>query len=180
MGKKKTRYFIVIAVFIVAVWMIEAVVDHAIAYPGVSFPAVPILHVPWPALAARLFFTAILATGAYLFLRNRDQYITLQEKSARQEERYKLITEHSNDVLWTMDLSGLITSMSPSVYRLSGYSAEEVLSRPFEETLAPGSVKIATGLFSHFREIMKTEPGKIPSVVTELEHTTKGGGNRLG
>ncbi len=43
------------------------------------------------------------------------------------EERYRLISENTVDVIWLWDVtSGRFTYVSPSVYRLSGYTSEEM------------------------------------------------------
>jgi PAS domain S-box-containing protein len=56
------------------------------------------------------------------------------------EERYRLISENSADVIWVLDLaSRRFTYVSPSVKRLRGYSPEEVMAQPLEHALTPGS-----------------------------------------
>ena len=61
------------------------------------------------------------------------------EKALRKSEQfYRLISENSIDVIWILDLSTLrFTYMSPSVYRLRGYTAEEVLNQTLEEIMTP-------------------------------------------
>gem|GEM_PF-984890 len=44
------------------------------------------------------------------------------------DERYKLLTENSTDILWEMDLEGRFTYISPAIKRL-GYDAEEWIGR---------------------------------------------------
>ena len=55
----------------------------------------------------------------------------------RSEELYRLIADHMTDVVWTMDLEGNFTYVSPSVERLRGYTPEEVIRQSIEEVLAP-------------------------------------------
>jgi len=177
MGKMKIRYVFVIVAFISLVWFVDATVTYVLTYPKYSFPGLLILHVPLPALVTRLIFSFLVGFAGYYLAHNRIQYKRMQLNLAGQEERYRMITSFSKDVLWTMNLEGYITFVSPSVERLRGFTAQEVMGEKFDETLTPGSRKIAVGLFNHFRDIMKEEPGRIPSVVTELEHITKNGGS---
>jgi PAS domain S-box-containing protein len=56
------------------------------------------------------------------------------------EARYRLISEHSADVIWMLDLASFhFTYVSPSVQRLRGYTAAEVLAQPVEAALTPES-----------------------------------------
>lgn len=56
------------------------------------------------------------------------------------EEKYRLISENTGDVIWLMDLdSQRFTYISPSVYKLRGYTAEEVLDQSLEDILTPES-----------------------------------------
>jgi two-component system, cell cycle sensor histidine kinase and response regulator CckA len=58
------------------------------------------------------------------------------------EERYRLIAENTADVIWTLDLgTRRLTYVSPSVERLRGFSAEEVLAQPFGASLTPDSLR---------------------------------------
>ncbi|HLK64579.1 MAG TPA: PAS domain S-box protein [Bryobacteraceae bacterium] len=54
----------------------------------------------------------------------------------RTEERYKLIAENAADVIWLWDLKeNRPTYVSPSVLRLRGFSAEEVMAQPLERAM---------------------------------------------
>jgi PAS domain S-box-containing protein len=57
-------------------------------------------------------------------------------------ERYRLLTENSNDVIWTRDLQGRITFISPSVEHLRGYTPEEVMQQTLEERVCAHSLPI--------------------------------------
>jgi len=53
------------------------------------------------------------------------------EKELREsEERYRLIFESFEDLYYQTDTSGIITILSPSLYRLTGYSPEELIGKP--------------------------------------------------
>jgi PAS domain S-box-containing protein len=56
------------------------------------------------------------------------------------ERRYRLISENSADVIWTLDpASGRFTYISPSVFNLRGLTPEEVLARPMQDAITPAS-----------------------------------------
>jgi two-component system, cell cycle sensor histidine kinase and response regulator CckA len=57
------------------------------------------------------------------------------------EARYRLLAENSTDVIWTMELDGRLTYVSPSVRTVLGFSPEELVDRPFDEYLTPESAR---------------------------------------
>ena len=60
------------------------------------------------------------------------------EESLRQSEmRYRDLFENANDIVYTHDLEGRITSMNLSGLRATGYSLDEVLSMNIRELISP-------------------------------------------
>ncbi len=58
----------------------------------------------------------------------------------RSEEKYRLISENTGDVIWILDIESLRFSyISPSVYKLRGYTADEVLEQNLNEVMTPES-----------------------------------------
>jgi diguanylate cyclase (GGDEF)-like protein/PAS domain S-box-containing protein len=64
------------------------------------------------------------------------------------EERYRLMAESANVVLWTMGLDGTITYVSPTVEKMRGFTVEEAMNQPLNEILTPESQQIAAGYYS--------------------------------
>ena len=59
------------------------------------------------------------------------------------EERYRLISENTADVIWLLDVaSGRFIYVSPSVERLRGYSPEEVLAKGLRDHAYPGILPV--------------------------------------
>ncbi|MBK8046784.1 MAG: PAS domain S-box protein [Anaerolineales bacterium] len=72
------------------------------------------------------------------------------------EQRYRLLAENMTDVVWVLDVeTGYFTYVSPSVERLRGYTAEEVIAQPASEALTPESqALVATILTKSVPEFM--------------------------
>lgn len=70
------------------------------------------------------------------------------EKSLQESYvRYRLLAENMQDVIWTMDLHGHFTYVSPSVFKLRGYTAEEVMQQSIQEAFTPDSaVRVLGGI----------------------------------
>ncbi|MBK7212827.1 MAG: PAS domain S-box protein [Bacteroidales bacterium] len=61
----------------------------------------------------------------------------------KSEEKFRLLAENASDVIWTMDINGKNTYISPSVTRLRGYTPEEAMLQTPEESLSPASAELA-------------------------------------
>lgn len=56
----------------------------------------------------------------------------------RIEERYSLIADNTGDVIWILNLrSSKFSFVSPSIFNLLGYSAEEIMDLPLADILTP-------------------------------------------
>ncbi len=72
------------------------------------------------------------------------------------EERYRFISENTADVIWLLDIeSQKFDYVSPSVFYLRGYTAEEVISQSMVEVMTPESYQI----------IMKDLPIKLEAFI---------------
>lgn len=63
-------------------------------------------------------------------------------KLQKSEELYRLITEHTSDVIWVYDFDAKsFRYMSPSVETLLGYDAEQIIRLPLQKTIFPEDQK---------------------------------------
>lgn len=104
-----------------------------------------------------------------------------EEKLLKSEEKYKLLAENISDVIWVMDAGTMrFTYMSPSVERLRGYTAEEVISMPVTEALTPEDAEIITRNTQIGAEAIlsgKEAPGKYD--ISEVKQPCKDGSSVL-
>lgn len=63
----------------------------------------------------------------------------MEEKLRTSEQRYRLFADNASDLMWTLDLRGRFTYVSPSIRRLLGYTADEMAEMTFEQIIAPTS-----------------------------------------
>lgn len=88
----------------------------------------------------------------------------------KKETQFSLLAENSQDVIWTMDLAGQFTYISPSIYQLRGFTAEEAKKQTFKDIFTPDSLEVAQRYLDEFQRT-----GNVPSNFIELEHTCKDG-----
>ncbi len=91
-------------------------------------------------------------------------------------ERYRMITENMVDTVWVMDLDFRFVYVSPSVQRMYGVPAEEVINQPAHQSLTPESLGHALHVFSEelaLEESGTADPNRTRTI--ELEEYRKDG-----
>jgi len=77
------------------------------------------------------------------------------EESLRQSEmRYRDLFENANDIVYTTDLEGRVTSMNFAGLRATGYSLDEILSLNIDQLISPDDIERST---ANFRRKMADE-----------------------
>jgi PAS domain S-box-containing protein len=114
--------------------------------------------------------------GILLFTELITQRIAIEKALKASEERYRIISENSADVIWLMDpVEGKFTYVSPSVEKLRGYTAEEVMAQPVSKSLAPESLKmVSTSLETTLKDFIAQGHGT-QSFVNEVDQPRKDG-----
>ena len=94
------------------------------------------------------------------------------------ENRYRLLADNVNDVIFALDMNLNYTYVSPSIKILRGYEPEEVLKQPSIETLIPSSRDLAMRNLSEIMELEKSGRSDIninTSRTLQLEMVRKDG-----
>jgi len=79
------------------------------------------------------------------------------EDALRQsEEKYRLIIENSHDIIYILNMDGIITFASPSWIRILGHPLNQVEGKPFQQFIHPDDIKKA---LTAIQKVMAT--GKI-------------------
>jgi PAS domain S-box-containing protein len=100
-------------------------------------------------------------TGFSGFGRNVTERVNASRIIEESEKHLRLITDNIRDVIWTLDFNWNYTYLSPSVFHLTGFTAEEVLSMPLKAILPPHIFKeIETRLAT---ELAREARGETPS-----------------
>jgi PAS domain S-box-containing protein len=116
----------------------------------------------------------------YTSVKNLQQEITARKQAEEdlreREEKYRLVVDNMADVITVMDLNLHFTYVSPSVVRLRGYTAEEVMVQPLEQIMTPESLQFVASVFEEELKLEAggtADPGRTRTL--ELEEYTKDG-----
>ena len=63
------------------------------------------------------------------------------------EKQYRLLAENVTDVIWTMNMDQRFSYVSPSVFQLRGYTAEEAMAQTLDDIIVPESLKEVRSMF---------------------------------
>jgi len=68
------------------------------------------------------------------------------KKLLKEEKKYRLLAENSSDVIWTRDMDLNLTYISPSIEKLTGWTAEEAMKMPIKKRFTEDSAYIISTL----------------------------------
>jgi len=106
-----------------------------------------------------------------------EEHDLAQQKYKDSAEQYKLWADTINDVIWVMDIYTLkLSYCSPAIVNISGYTAEEILDVPFEQSVTDKSMEhIASQIQEALREAETVEN---PKRTFEVNLVCKDGGTK--
>lgn len=106
--------------------------------------------------------------------RNITEQHHLREQLRSSEERYRLLAANARDVIWTTEVDGHCSYVSPSVYALRGFTPEEVIGQAWQEALTSDSFQVCQAYFAQL--LADIEAGReLRSFRGEVEFTCKDG-----
>jgi PAS domain S-box-containing protein len=93
-------------------------------------------------------------------------------------DKYRLLAENVNDLIWTMGMDLRFTYMSPSVSRLLGFTAGEFMDRNLDAVMTPESLEKVKAIIAEELEKEESDPDADPdrSRVVESDLLRKSGG----
>jgi len=98
-----------------------------------------------------------------------------EEAIRMSDVRHRLLAEYANAVVWTMDMDGSITYVSPTVERIRGYTPEEAMRQSIDEILTPASQAESIGYFTGMLQAI-AEGRQPPGYRGQQEYLHKNGG----
>ena len=97
-----------------------------------------------------------------------------EEELRLSELRHRLLADNARDVIWTMELDGRISYVSPAVERVRGFTPEEAMLQSLEEIHPPASQRISRGYFEQLAADIQA--GRTPqSFRGEMEYLCRDG-----
>ncbi|MFT5682392.1 MAG: two-component system cell cycle sensor histidine kinase/response regulator CckA [Myxococcota bacterium] len=89
------------------------------------------------------------------------------------ERRYRLLAENASDIIWTADLAGRLSYISPSVERLLGYSPEDLSTKFGELILTEDSQSRLTGATHTLMRQTPATPIRVELEVVHRDQSTR-------
>jgi len=99
----------------------------------------------WDANDWTIYYLIALAAGflvnKFLLTRSDSQLAQRTRQLADSEARYRMLADNAQDVIWTIDLNGHFTYISPAVEALRGYTPQEVMRQSLADAFTAGSLE---------------------------------------
>lgn len=113
-------------------------------------------------------------SGSVVSFRVIDEEVAAEEALRRSEERHRLLADSALDMIWTMEVDGTISYISPAVETLRGFTTEEALSQSLEQIGTPEAVELTVNYLRKTKSAI-TAGVKPENLQAELEYYCKDG-----
>ena len=98
----------------------------------------------------------------------------IKEKMMELEQQNRLLTENLVDAVWVMDAETLTYDyITPSIYKISGYTSDELINTSIAERLTPKSLRYASEMLT--KELAGYAEGRRVTKSLDLELVHKNG-----
>jgi hypothetical protein len=116
------------------------------------------------------------AIGIISVSRDITEKKAIQEALLQSEEKYRLLTEFTSDVIWVLNLSrNRFTFISPSVYHLRGLTVEEAMSETIESALTEDSLIVFNRMLHGYVDFFLNHPDEEKTYIHQVQQPCKDG-----
>jgi PAS domain S-box-containing protein len=129
----------------------------------------------WGKLTLRMLTDSDGASFFEGFIEDITERKRVEQALKTSEAHYRLLADHTNDMVWLMDMNLKTTYLSPSTEKVSGFTVHERMELTMEQSLTPESLKLASDLFLNELPRVEAEPDYNPTHTLELEYFRKDG-----
>ncbi len=137
-------------------------------YEGVYSSYTANKNTPVRCLFAPMSFDGIGAHGGVGIIEDITVRMRSEELLRKSEEKYRLIAENTADTIAIMDLNLKPIYVSPSVYKMRGFTVQEAMVQSMDQILTPTSLKKINTIFAE-KMLMEANAQYEPLKVNLLE-----------
>jgi PAS domain S-box-containing protein len=137
-------------------------------------------------IAKNIWIVFIIAVGLFILvfiwvwllrrqIKKQTESIKLKNQELQKsEEKFRVITENSSDIIWHLDSNFLLTYISPADERIRGFKREEIIGKSLFSILKPEGIELLKE--ANKKRIADLSKGiKSAPVIYELEELCKDG-----